>query len=287
MSEHTNITVILGVEIGGSHISSALINSEDWSLLPGTYCTGKIEANNKPGVIIDQWLQVLSSSLQRASNYELTGIGIAIPGPFDYKSGISKIEGVNKYQSLFGVNIRQIIYDQLSLSNEIPVIFNNDAACFGLGESVAQETLRYKRTVAVTLGTGFGSSFINEQKLVTQDASVPPRGEMYNTAFANGIAEDYISGKWITNRFNEISGKGLIEVKEIAQLALNKDVKAQQVFEEFGYHLFHCLQPWLRSFGADCLVIGGSISKAADLFLPLFRKELSKDNHSLHISTLR
>ena len=43
----------------------------------------------------------------------IIGIGISIPGPFDYKEGISKIFNCNKYHSLFGVNIKNYLFHNL------------------------------------------------------------------------------------------------------------------------------------------------------------------------------
>ena len=113
MSEHKNISAVLGVDVGGSHISSALINAADNSVIEGTFCKAKIDAHANCTIVIDQWLQLLRTSLLKANDYELKGIGIAMPGPFDYENGISLISGVNKYQSLYGLNIKQVLSNHL------------------------------------------------------------------------------------------------------------------------------------------------------------------------------
>ena len=180
MSEHKNISAVLGVDVGGSHISSALINAADNSVIEGTFCKAKIDAHANCSIVIDQWLQLLRTSLLKANDYELKGIGIAMPGPFDYENGISLISGVNKYQSLYGLNIKQALSNHLSIHNELPIIFENDAACFGLGESISAESSGYKKIIAITLGTGFGVTFIYNHQLLKNGDGVPAGGVLYN-----------------------------------------------------------------------------------------------------------
>src|SRR5689334_22231390 len=127
MSEHINIVAVLGVDVGGSHVSSALINTADHSIIEGTFCKARIDAHAECSIVIDQWLQILRTSVLKANDYELKGIGIAMPGPFDYENGISLISGVNKYQSLYGLNIKQALLSHLPVHKELPIIFENDA----------------------------------------------------------------------------------------------------------------------------------------------------------------
>ena len=35
------------------------------------------------------------------------GIGFAMPGPFDYVKGICYIQGVAKYENLYGINVTE------------------------------------------------------------------------------------------------------------------------------------------------------------------------------------
>ena len=46
----------------------------------------------------------------------LLGIGIAMPGPFDYNEGISLIRNLGKYDSIFGVNVRQYLSSEFNLN---------------------------------------------------------------------------------------------------------------------------------------------------------------------------
>lgn len=279
MFKHAN-KVILGIDIGGSHISSALVNASNGRVLEETICKKRMDTQvRNTKIIIDQWVGTLEGSLSSLNGRELKGVGIAMPGPFDYVNGISLLDGVNKYESLYGINIKAAIENRLNFTNDFPLIFENDAACFGLGEGLVGEGSAFENVIAITLGTGFGASFIQRKKIVKEGEGVPKNGYLYNVPFKDGIAEDYISSRWLLKKYAELSGTKINEVKEIAELAIaDKNDIAKEIFKIYGKNLAHCLAPWIKSFKADCLIIGGSICKASELFLPVLIKELRVKN---------
>ena len=262
MFKHTNKTTCsvttCGVDIGGTHISAALI--QDGILLPDTYRRLPVDPAAGADTLLDTWAGLINAVSSLADS-PVTTIGIAMPGPFDYPNGTSMIRGLNKYESLYGLNIRESLLERIDVAG-VPICFENDAACFGLGEAHH----KHKKIIAITLGTGFGACFIEAGQLLTQGPGVPPNGYLYNMPFEKGIAEDYVSARWLLNAYPANN------VKDIAERA-PKDPKATAAFKEFGKNLQQVLAPWIKRFEADALVIGGSISKA----FPLFEKELHLD----------
>ncbi|MEP7251491.1 MAG: ROK family protein [Ginsengibacter sp.] len=268
--------VVLGIDIGGSHISSALVYPENWNIKEGTFSKNKIETQQSdPAIILENWIETIKQSLAELDTKNLEGIGVAMPGPFDYTNGISLLDGVSKYGSLYGINIKEIISSQLNLPEDCPIAFENDAGCFGLGEALVGDGKDHYRVIAITLGTGFGAAFIENKKLIKADKRIPANGYLYNIPYKNGLAEDYISSRWLIKKYNDISGKGTSEVKEIADAAAEKtDTNAIGLFENYGIDIANCLTSWITSFKADCIVIGGSISKSSELFLPALLRDL-------------
>ncbi|MGC9355805.1 MAG: ROK family protein, partial [Mariniphaga sp.] len=57
--------------------------------------------------------------------------------------------------------------------------------------------------------------------------------------------------------------------------AQNETVAAG-LFREFGRNLGDFLAPWVKQFGADCLVLGGNISKSFSLFKTDMEQQLKK-----------
>ncbi len=126
-----------------------------------------------------------------------------VPGPFNYEEGISLINGGNKYGALYGVNVKEGLRAALALPAGLPILFENDAACFGLGETLYDDRRSFGKMIAITLGTGFGSAFLENRTLLTERTGVAPNGELYNIPYLQGRCKDYISGKWLLDTYNK------------------------------------------------------------------------------------
>jgi predicted NBD/HSP70 family sugar kinase/mannose-6-phosphate isomerase class I len=285
----------LGVDIGGSHVTAALVGAADGRWLQDSYSTRRIDPSADGRRIIDEWMEVIWQALGHCNGHVLKGVGVAMPGPFDYYNGVSQIEGVGKYEKLFGVNVRQALADRLSAGSiasgcgiaetgerredgRVPIIFENDAACFGLGECLVGEGAAYGKVIAITLGTGFGAAFVDNRQLVKDGPGVPAGGYLYNVPYRDSIAEDYFSSRWLLSTFEMRAGFAAKDVREMAERALSGgDVVAVEIFRELGERLGIFLAHWIRDFHADALMIGGSISQASALFLPAMREMLGSD----------
>jgi predicted NBD/HSP70 family sugar kinase/mannose-6-phosphate isomerase class I len=270
--------LILGADIGGSHVSTALVDMADGSVQKGSFCKEAVNAQEISEVIFDQWVKAFEFTLSKTSFSCVKGIGISMPGPFDYNNGISLIKGVNKYEHLYGLNIKERLKQKLGFKEDLPIFFENDAVCFGLGESRMGEASFCKKVVAITLGTGLGATFLNNGEIQKTGFGVPPEGYLYHVPFRDGIAEDYLSTKWLVTIFNQLSRKTVCEAKEIYELALHQNNSiALEVFQTFGRNLGMFLAPWLKQFNAECLIIGGSLSKASCLFFPELKRVFKKE----------
>jgi predicted NBD/HSP70 family sugar kinase/mannose-6-phosphate isomerase class I len=283
MFKHSD-KIILGIDIGGSHISSALVKpGADASILEDSFIRKKIHSiSGSSETILSEWVDTIHTSLDKLNGYVLQGIGIAMPGPFNYTDGISLIRGVNKYNSLYGINIKEALKNQLNIDYDLPVIFENDASCFGLGESISGQAKGFKKVIAITLGTGLGACFIEENKVLRDGTGVPKGGFLYNVPFKDGIAEDYISSRWVMETFRGITGESLT-VKEISVKAEANDREAINIFLRLSENIAELLTPWIKSFQADCLVIGGGIAQSSNVFLPLKKSLQDKSGISIPI----
>jgi len=283
MFKHSN-NIILGIDIGGSHISSALIKpGADASILEGSFIRKKIHSLSESSeTILSEWVDTIHASLDKLNGHVLKGIGIAMPGPFDYTDGISLIKGVNKYNSLYAINIKEALKNQLDIDYDLPIIFENDASCFGLGECISGQAKGFKKVIAITLGTGLGACFIEENKVLREGIGVPKGGVLYNVPFKDGIAENYISSRWVMETFRCITGESLT-VKEISVKAEANDKESRNIFLRLSENIAELLTPWIKSFQADCLVIGGGMAQSSNVFLPLKKSLQDKSGISIPI----
>jgi glucokinase len=269
--------IALGTDIGGSHITCAAIDLVSRKIL--RYTVSEREVNNQAPAkdIIGIWADALSDALEKIPIENVKGIGFAMPGPFDYVKGICYIRGVAKYENLYGINVREAIAKALKVPEDFLIRFMNDASSFAVGEAWAGSATKEKRSLSITLGTGFGSAFINERIPIVDGPLVPKIGCVYHLPYKDGIADDYFSTRGLLGRYKSITGDELKGVKELAVLATS-DKRVIDLFTDFGDNLALFLAPWLKRFEAEILVIGGNISHAYNLFGDVFETRLKKEN---------
>ena len=245
-----------------------------------TFLQGKYSGipllRGKSHVIIDVWTEALTGALSKVPAEKVKGVGFAMPGPFDYVRGICYIKGVAKYENLYGFNISDAIASSLEADENFLIRFMNDASSFAVGEAWAGSASNVNRSLAVTLGTGFGSAFISNKIPVVDGPDVPKLGCVYYIPYKDGIADDYFSTRWFLGRYKALTGKEMKGVKELADIAATDKVAAG-LFAEFGTELGVFLAPFLKKFNAEMLVIGGNISNAYNLFGDVFEGSLKKE----------
>jgi len=272
----------IGADIGGSHISTVLVDMEKGSMLVGSHAEQKVDNQAPSDEILKNWAIAIKKTMSHAQYGELTGIGFAMPGPFDYKTGVALLKNVAKYESLYGINVGDELKKILNLPASMPFRYLNDAMSFAIGECWMGKASDYKNVVAITLGTGFGSAFLTDGVPVIEGNRVPKMGYVYHIPYESGIADDYFSTRWFIAEYAARTGVACNGVKEIADRATRED-EAKKMFEDFGTNMGNFLAPLLRNFEASCLVIGGNVSGAYPLFGSWFENALKKQNISIEI----
>ena len=181
MTEFSNL--VAAADIGGTHITAAIVNVADRSLVQGSLVRLSVDASDNANNIIENWASALK---QATENISLNKIAIAMPGPFDYDKGISYMNNQGKYESLYELNVKQLLADALSV-NPDRITFANDAACFLSGEVFASNvnTVAAQRSVSVTLGTGLGTACYKN--------SVAQSADLWCLPFKDHVAEYYLS----------------------------------------------------------------------------------------------
>ena len=273
----------IGTDIGGSHITSALIDLEAGKIIPGSNASHEINNKGSADDILSMWADTLARSMAGVDHDQFAGIGFAMPGPFNYEMGIGLfIPEVVKYENLYGVNVAARLKSMLRLDSNCNLRFMNDATSFAVGETWMGKARGFSRSVCITLGTGFGSAFIDDGIPVLERDDVPGNGCFWHLPFMDGIVDDSFSTRWFINEYAAKSGKRLSGVKEIAGLA-DVDPAVKDIFKEFGKNLGGFMAPWLERFSSEVLVIGGSISGAHNLFGNYLEDSLKSRNLRIQI----
>jgi glucokinase len=265
----------LGVDVGGSHIACALFNYDTCDLIQDRVMRAEIHTHGERDTILNEFTKVL----ERVAGEQLSTtsvIGFAFPGPFDYEQGICLIPPeLAKYENLFGVNIKTELTRRLGFQGAMH--FMNDAACFAIGEYRMGGARGSKRTLALAIGTGFGSTFLADGKPVTQGSTVPKDGMLWHVPFNGGIADDTFSSRGLVRAWKEATGETIAGAKELDILARHGDQRAIAIFQNWGSQMAECLTPWLSACNVDTIVLGGNIAKAWDLFVPALKRGIGSN----------
>lgn len=266
--------MILTADIGGTHITTALCDTRTNSLVTDSITRVDVSSKDTAENIFAGWIRAFRQSLNSAPN-GVIGLGIAMPGPFDYEKGISYITGLDKFETIYGMNIRHVLAAALQIKPET-ILFRNDAEAAIAGEVWARLGKYYNTVTGITLGTGFGSA--HHAHGVTKDVN------WGSFAFRDSIADDYFSTRWFLRRYYALTGENIRGVKALAELAAADDPVAVQVFNEFSANLTEFLEPQLAPLGPQALVICGNIALASSLFLPDLKNRM--ENIALELAVL-
>lgn len=268
---------VLVCDVGGSHVAAAVCQGGTYRLGPVVSALYPAEQTSEAFVQLVYTLGVKASGgLDKVS-----GVELAVPGPFDFNAGTSWMQHKLKY--LYGVDLRRALAERFGWEPG-RIRFLHDSAAFLLGELGAGSARGVARAVGITLGTGIGSAFSLEGRLVTDGAGVPAGGEIWNLPFEGGILEDCISSRAIQSSYERRTGLK----RDVASLAraAREDSAANETFVEFGRHLGLALKATLAEFSPDVVVLGGGISRSAHLFLPAAQHELEGMKLQLRVSAL-
>ena len=268
---------VLVYDVGGTNVSAAVCSGGDYRLGPVSQLpyTG-IETPEAFAELIEL---LAVRSLQ--SGVPVAGAALAFPGPFDFASGISRMR--HKLPYLYGIDLRAEFSRRLGLE-PASIRFLHDAPAFLLGEISVGSARGVNRVVGMTLGTGIGSAFAANGRIVSSGPGIPPQGEVWNLPFRDGILEDAVSSRAIRLSYEIRTGRTR-EVVDIAAAAA-VDADAAKAFSDFGQHLGQAMRQILAEFAPDAVVLGGSISRSASLFLPSAERELGGLPFELRISAL-
>ena len=279
-----NTEYAVGLDIGGTHITAAIIDIVAMKMIDFSLHKESFDSNLPVAEVMTIWEKAIRTSIENSKVEKTTGLAVCMPGPFDYTAGVCWIKGQSKYEHFYGLNVRDLFQNKLNLSADFPILFENDAVCFGKGEVFKDSDNLSKKVMAITIGTGLGACFIDKGISIASGELVPTDGEIYNLPFKDGIAEDYVSARGLLAKYFALSGKKLNNCLELFNLAKAEDQIAMKAFEEMGEDLAEIVMPWLEKFATDTFIVGGKIANASEFFLPIFNKKIKESGSNVTVS---
>jgi len=218
---------------------------------------------------------------------EVIGVGIGVPGPVD-SNGI-----INKAVNL-GWTEKIDLEGELGKLTGLNVKGGNDANVAALGEAWKGGAEGYDDVVVVTLGTGIGGGVIVQGKVLV--GSTGAGGEIGHIHLQDdepeacgcgnhGCFEQYGSATGIVRLANRRLAKddaasslrdGEISAKSIFDAYKAGDQVATEIAKEYGEYLGKGLAAVACVTNPQIFVIGGGVSKAGDVILPLISDSYNK-----------
>jgi glucokinase len=234
-----NGTQIIGIDLGGTQVRAGIVADGKIvqivsSLIPSS---GSVE----------EVLAVVFRETDRLFSSSVTAIGIGVPSVVDVEKGI--VYNVQNIPSWKEVALKSLMESRY----HVPVIVNNDANCFALGEKHFGKGKEAHSLIGLIIGTGLGAGIIiNDQLYAGAHCGA---GEFGEIDYREHNYEYYASGSFFKNRYNT-GGNDLFQQAE------NGNERALAAFEEYGRHLGDAIKMILFAYDPELVILGGSVRYA-------------------------
>lgn len=251
---------IIALDIGGTFIKSGVLKGSDIVELP----PAAVDSSASSNVILDA---IASTVAMAADGAAVSGLGISVPGPFDYANGISLMK--HKFVSLYGLDLKAELERRFGHCRKIE--FRHDAVSFLAGTLLSGEAGSRRRVLGVTLGTGIGVATSFDGVMRLNDLGSPaPDTSLWDKPYRDGTVEDSISARALISRYRRSNPSFDVSlgVKGIDDDARHGSQKAQTIFAELGRDLAAVLSAHAKTLLIERIMLGGQISNAFDLFGP-------------------
>lgn len=284
-----NPDVTIAIDAGGTFLKGSVLSDGD--LLPQFYVKRSSRSNssayeiaaNLADVIQElaagyvAYMEQLSSDKETAVGFPNFHIGFAFPGPFEYETGVSRIQGLNKYEQLYERNLKTLLRRKLTAlaaEHSAPtwtsrlaaanICFGNDAAMFALGVG---RLFPQDRLLCLTLGTGLGSGFVENGSIVSGKWGIPDSGMLYAEKYKEETVDELFGSRGILALADSHDARKEGEdVYDLAIAARRGVSAANLVWQLYGQRLGEMLRPYVAEFRPARLILGGQIAGTYDLF---------------------
>lgn len=256
-------SLIRVLEVGGTHVTAATVDTMRHEVRERS--RHSLDSSAAAPAILD----TLRAAAMTLADTVPARWAVAMPDPFDYELGIGRFHGVGKFESLAGVDVRSGLVCRLGNAPE-ELHFCNDADAFTVGEWLVGAARGTTRVTGLTLGTGVGSGWVDGGRIV--DPGRPPGGRAHRLCIAGAPLEETMSRRAIRRAYACATGDHEADVREIAERARGGDEPSRTVLAHALRSLGSALAGPIRDFGAEVIVVGGSMSASWDLYEPWFRE---------------
>lgn len=266
----------IGVDIGASHISCGLYNSEYDKLECKIYFPNRMNRNIDINSSTKLFIRIVIELLDRLikendiSIDNVTSLGIGCPG------------GIDKDNVLFlgssSLNVKEINWRKELKKYNTEVFVENDCTCAGICESYVNNINNF---LMFTLGSGLGMAYMYNYQCI--DQIIWDISEL-NKKVGNKH-DKYIKGfESLSNKYNEYK-KGKYERGEIFKCIEEGDIRARNILRDYIKNFIEGIVRISEKYDIKDFSIGGGMSEYSKYFIDEIKKSLPDLN--IHIAKYR
>jgi glucokinase len=274
--------VVIGVDLGGTNLRSALLSPDGDLLDKHTEATHASDGWKKVILrLIDNIKRQQDSAVRKG--LRIAAVGVGAPGIIQSDTGIVvKSPNFPDWNNL-------PLKNELERAVGLPVTVENDANAAALGEQWRGAGHGIGSMILLTLGTGVGGGIVlNNQIWQGADGMAGELGHMTiipdgrqcgcgNT----GCLEMYASARGIVQSYRErkeqtSAAGGEITSEDVYQAAGRGDSDAVVVMQSMGRMLGIGIANLINIFNPEMIVIGGRVKEAWPLFIDATRGEVKR-----------
>jgi glucokinase len=256
----------LGVDLGGTQMRMAVVTGEgrlatDVVSVP----TGKAFG---PGHLRQGLLDLRQRLRPALDNRAGVALGFGTAGIVDR----GPLTQCNNLPLLNGTDLGKLLRE----AADGPVALENDARCFTLAEARYGAGRGAQDVCGITLGTGVGCGVMVGGRLHRGAGS--QAGEVYRIPLRGHPLEDFLSGAGVVRGYEAAGGRpsAALDAQGIAALARTGDAAAGTAWRSFGEDLAFLCASVIALLDPAVIVIGGSLSRARDLYAAVLASRLEE-----------
>ena len=243
----------IGIDLGATKIEYIVLDDNNSEIIRQR----EITPHNYKKLL--EKISHIIKSLTKKYNQEFN-VGICHPGSMDNKGRI-----FNTY-NLKSIANKKIEQDLRSLVKN-KIIFENDANCFALSESIDGVAKNYNVVFGIILGSGTGGGLVIDQKIVRGANHIAGEwGHNFLPGFGINEKKDKIKYHYRFSTQQFISGKGIESLYKLSNKSkksahtIFNDKKNNKFVKLFKDRLARSLAGLINIIDPDIIVFGGGLS---------------------------
>ena len=242
---------VLGVDLGGTTVTvGAVVGGSVERVV-----SRRISAQSAEEVVLAEVVDAIAGLFDDS----VVGIGCGVPSVVDVDTGV--VYDVENIPSWREVPLRALLEQRFG----VPCYVNNDANAYVVGEYIFGKGRGFRHVVGITLGTGLGVGVITNGSLYA--GANCGAGEIGVMPHRDATVEAYAAGQYFPR---ECGVTGEVAYRR----ARDGDPEALAWFESYGAEVGDAIMIVLYAFDPEAIILGGSISRAFDLFESGMRRSL-------------